>query len=306
MPAKGGPTPGRALWWAAQRIIRMVLQPLDFLPPVDIQFVDYARAVLRNFELYEPADSPRRGFYRDLIRRVLHKRKLCPRPYEECEQDPGGCELYGGPLTRTFRWDVYHSIEAISGSRVGAYLFLHDNRKRLRIPAQLDLVVADLYDTSKLGGNARRFPIETVVEYVWREEFELDDSEFGSLRRSRAALLCGGTLVLDRRGNLLSWANKPGTLWDEDRAEGLERLARLKRHIARLARDRMVGMRGDTEVEVLGGWTPPVVADVRSGALRLEITPHMRDQIYTPVRPAEKTGVNPVWDRREDRWTTSF
>ena len=72
--------PLTALWWATQRIFRMALQPIDLCPPVDIQFIDYAKAVLHNFAITEPADSPKRGYYDQLIRRVFHERKLCVIP----------------------------------------------------------------------------------------------------------------------------------------------------------------------------------------------------------------------------------
>lgn len=55
---KSGASAAQALWWAARRFNRIVLQPLDLCPPVDIQFIDYARALLHNFNLYEPVDSP--------------------------------------------------------------------------------------------------------------------------------------------------------------------------------------------------------------------------------------------------------
>ena len=296
-------SPGQALSWAAQRFGRIALQPLDFCPPVDIQFIDYARAVLRNFDLYEPLDSPRRAVYRDLMWGVFHKRKLCPGPGETCA-DPAHsrCQLEADRSADDLKWNVYHDIDAISRSRTGAYYFLHDNRKALHIPNNQDIVVVDVYDTNKFGREALRLPREIVIQYMWREEFELSASRFGSLQGRTAELLCGGTLVLDGRGNVLSWFRKPGTQFEADREAGEARRAQLEAHMARLVEDGQIGLRGASEVDILGIWTPPVIADTPQGALRLEVTPHMRDSL-SEDKPA---GLENVWDRREDQWTTSF
>jgi len=309
-------SPGQALAWAAQRFGRIALQPLDFCPPVDIQFEDYARAVLRNFDLYEPLDSPRRTFYRDLISRVFYTRGLCPGPSEACADRSAD----------SLEWDVYYDIDAISRSRTGAYYFLHDNRKALRIPDNEDIVVVDVYDTNKFGREALRLPREIVIQYMWREEFELSGAQFGSLQSRTAELLCGGTLVLDERGNVLSWFRKPGTQFkadpeagkaareaaEEDRKEGEARRAQLEAHMARLVEGGQIGLRGTSEVDILGIRTPPVIADTPQGALRLEITPSMRSTLEEArgkgkTRDAEKpASLEHDWDRREDRWTTDF
>jgi hypothetical protein len=302
-------TPGKALWWASQRLGRISLQPIDFCPSVDIQFIDYARAVLRNFEVFEPHDSPRWGLYLDSVRSVFHKRGLCPIPLEECRNnDYCECHLYTDQDHEDLKWDIYHDINRISRSRTAAYYFLNDNRKALHIPDNQDIVIVDLYDTNKYGRNALRLPREIVLQYMWREEFDLDGSKFGSMQGQTAELLCGGTLVLDGRGNVLSWFRKPGTELEKDRQEGMKRRQQLEDHLARLTADGMVGLRGETEVEVFGAWTPPVVADTRAGALRLQVTPHMRDVLYVdPTKPdLEAPEVDRVWDWREDEWTTSY
>src|SRR5690606_2199914 len=71
---EGESSPLQALWWAADRFRRLALQPLDFCPPVDIQFADYGRAVLKNFLLYEEHESSNCRAYLDLIQDVFHRR----------------------------------------------------------------------------------------------------------------------------------------------------------------------------------------------------------------------------------------
>ena len=269
----------------------MFLQPLDFCPPVDVQFADYARAVARNFELYEPLDSKRRETYAELITRVFQKRGIC---------DPESLRACAVPG----EWNVYHDIGAISASRAGAYYFLNDNRKALRIPWNQDITVADLYTTNKYGRAASRLPREVVVEYVWQEQFKLDEDRFGKLKGQTAELLCGGTLVLDDRGNVLSWQRKPGIYEERDRPEGEKRLVQLRNHIARQVQNGLVGLRGERAVDIPGRWTPPVVGDTSSGVLRLEIAPHLRNGLTQPGgREDGRTDGIPLDDWGGNKWT---
>lgn len=272
-------TPKLALWWAADRFQRLVLQPLDFCPPVDIQFADYARAVLTNFLLYEPYDSRSREFYFTEMLRIFRKRGILgSSPFKPNEQP---------------RLAIYHDVNRISRSRTAAYYFLQDNRGKLEIPDKADFEVVDLYDTDKHGREAVRLPREIVLQYIWREEVPLEEEPFGRLQGERAELLCGGTLVMDGRGNILSLVTKGGTAGDKDP----QRAAELKKHIANL---RSFGLRGEDEAaSVLGPWTPAVIGDWQDGLLRLEMAPHLRSPL-----PTAESGL--YEDRSEEQWTSSY
>ena len=161
--------------------------------------------------------------------------------------------------------------------------------------------------TNKYGRARSRLPREVILEYVWREEFKLDEDRFGPLKGQTAELLCGGTLVLDERGNVLSWQRKPGLLEERDRTEGENRLAQLRDHIACQVKGGLVGLRGEREVDILGRWTPPVVADTSSGALRLEIAPHLRNSLVRPGgRGADLADKADFDDWGENKWTIEF
>ena len=203
-------TRGNALWWAADRIGRMALQPLDLLPPVDVRFLDYARAVLRNDELSDPED---RHGYRKIVREVFHERGLCP-----CGGEARDCRL---SPPKPPRLTISYDLAEASRSRTAAYHLVHDNRKLLGIPPERDFVIADLYDCNKTRPGAERLPRQIVIEYTWREEVKLEGKT--------EHLLCGGTLVFDDRNNLLWWTAKPG----RGTPEGEERLVELLDHIAR-------------------------------------------------------------------------
>ncbi len=203
-------SPAQALWWAADRFRRVALQPLDLCPPCDIQFIDYARAVIRNDIITNPVDE--QG-YRPIMLSVFHQRGLCECHYQAGEGLPEDC-LFREVMDPDRPYFVYHDIGRISRSRTAAYYFLSDNRRQLHIPFHQDLHVVDLYDAIKYGAAAERLPREVVLEYTWQEVISLtktDDLDFGDWNGKYFTIDCGGTLVFDDRGNLLSWSRKPGT-----------------------------------------------------------------------------------------------
>jgi hypothetical protein len=214
------------LWTAFDAWSRLAMRALDYCPPVDIQYADYARAVLRADELAYPTDY--RG-YRAIAKAVFGDgaggRKIL-KLRDEQELFPS--DFRGLDITR------------IAGSLTAAYRFIHDNRETLHIPPYQDFIIADLYDTKKSLPGARKLPREVVIEYLWSEDTELAGRQFGPLNGQYYPLWCGGTLVFDSIGNVLSWNYKPGVQWSPkswplDRQLGEERLAELRKYLAYLA-----------------------------------------------------------------------
>ncbi len=198
------PSAKRVFWNAIQRMQRMVIQPLDLLPPVDVTFRDYALAVLRAEQLADPIDP---HDYVGLMLDVFVARGIL----DEEDRTALSEVRY---LHRQEGLRSAYDIDDWSRSRPAAYRFLHDNREDLLIPLGADLVVADLYDTTKYGRAGHRLPHEVVLQYVWHEDVALDDTHTTPLR-------CGGTLVFDTRGNLRSWFRKPGaSLADDEQTLG--------------------------------------------------------------------------------------
>ncbi len=303
-------TPKQAFWRAADRIRRVAFQPLDLCPPCDIQFLDYACAVLRNDVLTNPVDE---DGYRAIILDVFHKRGLCSCDYLTSHKITQDCQFYtvlSASLYKPKLDMVFHDIGSVSRSRTAAYYFLNDNRKALRIPYNRDITVVDLYDTNKYGAAAERQPREIVVEYIWQEPVLLQRQAggrtLGSLDEKTIRLLCGGTLVFNDRGNLLSWFRKPGTeqldpltekkylerqkVWEEnpkkaaidktkkltqweqaeleDLAIGRQRRADLLNHLFEMASLGLIGepQPGNAQIEGM----KPMVAIVEGGVVRLE------------------------------------
>jgi hypothetical protein len=202
-------TAKEALWQATEKFRRVALQPLDLCPPCDIQFIDYARAVIRNDILTNPVDTEG---YRQIMLQVFHDRKLC-----SCEYKPDGsplepdCEFREAIFQPKLEDLVHHDIGRVSRSTTAAYYFLHDNRRALGIPSHQDITIAGLYDNAKLGALAERLPRQDVIQYVWQEQLIFEGETYGELEGKKVDMYCGGTLVFDDRGNLLSWFRKPGS-----------------------------------------------------------------------------------------------
>jgi len=266
-----GRTARQAFWDSIQRMRRSAIQPLDLLPPVDVTFKDYALAVLRLEELANPTDPY--GYFDLMLEAFVNREILSVADAAEL-QEPR--YLYD-----RLNLDIYHDIDNISRSRAAAYHFLDDNRDKLFIPANQDVIVADLYDSNKMTRQARRLPRQIILEYIWRESVLLDDEEFGQYNGEWTTLLCGGTLVFDERGNVLSWFRKPGTqggnskIWKNEIAEGVLRREKLLAELAKRIKANQVGAELGSSKGLLGTHVPPVIVHRENEVLRFKLSPHL-------------------------------
>ena len=281
------PSVKRVFWNAIQRMQRMAIQPLDLLPPVDVTFRDYALAVLRAQQLADPLDP--HDYYGMMLGAFVKRGILSEEDRTELT-DP----QY---LYQREKMKIFHDIDDISRSRAAAYRFLHDNREELYIPLGTDFVVADLYDANKYGRAGLRLPRQIVLEYVWREDVELEDARFGSLQGKVTTLLCGGTLVFDGKGNMLSWTRKPGTAMKEDEerlgwpkrraskiksawyaelAEGEKRRQALLDDLAARVASGQVGQAVGGHKGLIGARMPPLTADSSGGTVEFRLSPHLK------------------------------
>ena len=264
-----------AFWNANQQIKRLAIQPLDLLPPVDVSFKDYAFAVLRAQSLSNPTDPF--GHY-DLILEAFRKREIL---------DDDDVERLKAPkyLYHRFRMEVYHDVGHISRSRAAAYRFLDDNRSVLFIPAHHDVIVADLYDSNKLTREGRRLPRQIVLEYIWREEVILEGARFEEFEGKRTSMLCGGTLVFDYNGSVISWFLKPGVEiseedadnkeWQREVAYGKKRRKRFLDNLAKRIQAGQVGAALGGSKGMVGTLMPPLTVRKEGEILKFELTPHL-------------------------------
>lgn len=274
-------TPGRVLSWTANTIRSIALQALDLCPPADIRFMDYAQAVLRNYKTSNAADE--QG-YIPIMLEIFHQRGMCSCGYlkEDGENIRETCAFWTALRDQRLYGLISHDIGSIARSRTAAYYYLHDNRAVFKIPKNVDLVVTDLYETNKSNAAGVRLPRQIVLEYIWREEVAVKGQKYGKLDGSYTDLLCGGTLVFDERGNILSWFRKPGAgeLIKPDPEElkaGEQRKKELLEHIARRVKGRRVGLSDDPVHNRMGPGIPEIQAYRRRGVVHLQVSPHLKE-----------------------------
>jgi hypothetical protein len=282
--AEDGPTrkktPIQAFWNAADRMQRTAIQPLDLLPPVEVTFRDYALAVCRSQQLSDPLDP---GDYYGMLIKVFRDREILSADDEA---------VLRGPRYLYERLDlsVPHNLNDISRSRAAAYRFLDDNREDLLIPANRDFFVADLYEVRKRFRQNQPLPRQIVLQYAWREEVLLDGPRFGRFAGRTTTMLCGGTLVFNENGNLLSWMHKPGSEpyggkrarqgktaeeWAKAVREGAARKeALLDLLAAQIAAGRIGTLLGSPN-GLMSSMVPPVIAEGDGDLVRFQLSPHL-------------------------------
>jgi hypothetical protein len=277
---RAGTKPVAAFWYAADRMQRMAVQPLDLLPPAEVTFRDYALAVCRSQRLADPIDPE--DYYGMLIQ-VFRKRGILSAEDELALRTP----RY---LNERLSLSVAHSIDDISRSRAAAYRFLDDNREDLLIPATRDLFVVDLYDARKRGRQNLPASRQIVLEYAWREEILLEGARFGPYAGRRTTMLCGGTIVFNEEGNVLSWMMKPGSLpyggkrerggkvaelWADGVYEGTVRRDLLLDNLAAQIAGGRIGAVVGSAKGLMGPMLPPMTVEDDGDLVRFQLSPHL-------------------------------
>jgi hypothetical protein len=186
-----------ALFNAAEIVRRMMLRAIDYCPPVDVNYLDYARAIDRADRTAYPIDEMG---YRDKWEAIMRKRKVIPKT-GAWKSD---CQILNSHL-----W--YLDIAKISSSSTDAGDFINANRQALEIPPLANIDVINLYRTQKVASDDFRVPQEIIIEFVWASDLKLAGAKFGPLEGKYLPLWCGGTLVFNRDGNLLHYAQKSDT-----------------------------------------------------------------------------------------------
>jgi hypothetical protein len=268
---KRGRTAAESFWNTIQRMQGIAIQPLDFLPPIDVTFRDYALAVLRSDEIASPTDT---DGYRAMMLDVFIKRGILQDTDRQAFLEPHH-------VFERLPLDVFHDVSSIASSRADAYAFLDDNRKTLLIPRNADIVVSDLCTAHKLTRQARRLPRQVIVRYLWREDVVLDDTRFGQFAGQLTSMLCGGTLALDENGEVLVSTRKPGAqpvgegeaAVDEQRRGAERRTVFLDDLARRISAGRIAPPIGSAK-GLLAKTLAPLTSRVVDGGVRFELAPH--------------------------------
>ncbi len=173
--------PQPALAVAREQFKRMLLRALDYLPPGEISFADYGRAILASDEAAHPADPA----LRDVLADEFVKRKIV-RSRRELRVKTN----FGVPAVEKV------DLETLRDSDWAAYEFANRNREFLGIPKGIHFRVLERRDVSRRymhrGGQ------ENVRECIFRVSWDhKEKSGLGSIYPSERQITVGTTLAID-------------------------------------------------------------------------------------------------------------
>jgi hypothetical protein len=172
---------GKALAVAAAQFKRMIFRALDYLPPGEVSYADYGRAIIAADQASHPDDEQERGWIRD----EFVRRKMAP---DRAALEVPTMYEYG-PLQ-----DV--DLDALLESDFVAYQFADSNRKFLHIPRRIPFHVEPRLEVEKLyyHRDGPRQVKECLFKVSW-SSIEANRAGFGLPRQRQITV--GTTLAID-------------------------------------------------------------------------------------------------------------
>lgn len=175
---------GKALWDSSQQFKRMVLRALDYLPPGEVSFADYARAIIAADQASHPDDSRERDWIRDeFVRRGMAPNRDAlevATPEETLEE--------------------LDLVSLLSSDWV-AYEFANGHRDLLRIPDGIPFRVEPRLKTEKAyyhrdgdGSYRKEFVRECLFKASWNQD---EENNLGRRFPRRRQITVGTTLAID-------------------------------------------------------------------------------------------------------------
>jgi hypothetical protein len=201
---------GKALFVGSEAFKRIIFRALDYLPPGEISFADYGRAIIASDESTHP-DTPQG---RDWLRREFVRRKMAPTLKSLEVEDP-----FDHPAIDKL------DLQTLVDSDWAAYDFANRNRELLRIPPEIPFGVRPRLDTSKThyyGGGVKKPLRELIFKVSWDV---VEPNPTGSWFPEKRQITVGTMLAID-------WETKQvkarlTSQWEEQREERDKLLQRL-------------------------------------------------------------------------------
>ncbi len=241
---------GRALFIAGERFKRTVLRGLDYLPPGELSFADFGRAVFASDEASHPeSDRRRERLAAEFVRRGIIKspREIDVKTNYEHEALDGV------------------SVDELCRSDWAAYRFADKNRRLLGIPADIPFEVRPRLDVAKTYYH-RGKPVEPLRELIFKVAWTVTEPcRVGGGLPAKRRVTRGSTLAIDCQKRLVRAVVKGGL--DNQAGPRDAFLAGLLERGELAIGDAAFGPDGRPLRGVVRG-------DVAEGALRLRATAH--------------------------------
>lgn len=256
---------GKALGIAADQFKRMVLRALDYLPPAEVSFADYARAIIAADQASHPDDPEERNF----IRQEFAERGIvASQEALEVETD------FAHPAVK----DI--DLELLVSNDGAAHDFAERNRDMLHIPDGVFFHVEPRLDVTKLyyHRNGRKQRVRECLFKVWWTQ--LEPNPLGLAWPQQRQISVGTTLAIDwktRRVRALLTSDRRARP-QEAEAQASDRDAILRRLAQTDALQTDAPASGDDGKPPRAG----VQADVSNGILRVRSLARMLHIIGEP------------------------
>ena len=180
--ASPGQSAGRALFIASERFKRTVLRALDYLPPGEVGFADFGRALLASDQASHPESGAQRDF---LVEEFVHRGIVDVPPALAVQTNRVVDAVSQLDLDELLRSDWL------------AYRFADAQRALLGIPADLPFEVRPRLDVTKKyyhRGDEAEFVRECLLKVSWQE---VEAADVGASLPARRRIVRGTTLAID-------------------------------------------------------------------------------------------------------------
>jgi hypothetical protein len=258
---------------AAQTVLTMCIRAFEYLPPIDVTYGDYLRALVTSDRELYPEDRfgirdalieafRVRGIYPDDVFSLAEESLVWPEP----KRSPAGQDGKAPALPELERWAIGElmtryffndeleddpSARAAVRSRTpstdsgesGAYAtvqgFAMAHRPMLQLDPNLDVEVQGLHPSFRVASNGR-VRLDIVAQFVQERERTTEErAKLGGLR-----LLMGSTVIFNQQGQVRFVIAKPLTDMDAPRARSLKKIAD---HVAALDEEDLDAIWRDSE-----------------------------------------------------------
>lgn len=174
---------GEALAVAAKIFRRFLFRALDYLPPGDVSFADYGRAIVAA----DFASNPRTDYYRKGLIKEFVARKIVRNEQSLLE---------GIPSSPDYLKDL--DLDALVASDWAAYDFANDQSKLLGIPEDVPFRVRPRLMVEKETFRSEGVGPHQYREFIFKVSWEHDEANnLEGNFPSRRAVTMGTTLVID-------------------------------------------------------------------------------------------------------------
>ena len=195
---------GKALFVAAEQFKRMILRALDYLPPGEVSFADYGRAVLAADRAAHPDSGREREWLAKefVARRIVPDRAALSVP---CDYDDSCLQ--------------HIDLQTLVDDDWLAHEFAEENRELLGIPAAIPFNVRPRLDVTKKSyqHNGWQDLRECIFKVSWQKE---EDNPLGGRYPAKRRLTVGSTLVIDwQRKKILALLSSDSRMQQGEAAE---------------------------------------------------------------------------------------